>query len=103
MKYNACLKAVAIVLLIVSFACTHEKTESKNQTNNDHLINAVLYHQTSPEYKALCCQSFYLGKIMLDNDLADSSVTKPRAVVVDIDETILDNSNYEAKCIIENM
>jgi len=84
-------------------ACTQKHTQPVVEPDNDHLLNAVLYHQTSAEYKALCYQAFTLGKIMLVNDLADNSIAKPRAVVVDIDETVLDNSPYEAKCIIDNI
>lgn len=103
MKHNAYLNTFVFVTLMVFFGCGNEHSEQKKQSNNDHLINAVLYHQTSAEYKALCYQAFNLGKLMLDNDLNDESIVKPRTIVVDIDETMLDNSPYEAKCIIENI
>ncbi len=93
------------VLILLVYSCVSEPQETKQtiQTDNNHLLNAVLYHQKSAEYKALCYQSFNLGRIMIDNDLSDKSIVKPRAIVVDIDETVLDNSPYEAKCIIENI
>ena len=39
---------------------------------------------------------------MFDNELRMARLTKKMAIVVDIDETVLDNSPFEAKSIIEN-
>ncbi len=103
MQIKTFLQVSGIALLIYSCAGSTKDSDFNKQSDNDHLLNAVLYHQTSAEYKALCYQSFNLGRIMLNNDLLDKSIVKPRAIVVDIDETVLDNSPYEAKCIIENI
>src|ERR1035437_6941201 len=40
---------------------------------------------------------------MLDRDLDNKKINLPRCVVLDIDETVLDNSPYEAKCIQEKL
>jgi 5'-nucleotidase (lipoprotein e(P4) family) len=69
------------------------------QLKNEHMVLATLFHQKSGEYKALCYQAFNLGKLMLDVDLKDQSVDKHRIVVLDIDETVLDNSPFQAECI----
>lgn len=39
---------------------------------------------------------------MLDKDLADKSIDKHRAVVLDIDETVLNNSPYQAEMVLSN-
>lgn len=39
---------------------------------------------------------------MLDKDLADKSIDQHRAVVLDIDETVLDNSPYQAQMVLGN-
>lgn len=57
-------------------------------------IMAYVWFQTSGEARALYYQAFKLADMMLESNLADPSVTKKRAVIVDIDETILDNSPY---------
>lgn len=63
---------------------------------NEQLVMATLWVQASAEFRALSYQTFSLAQMMVEKDLADTSVTMPRAIVVDLDETILDNSPYEA-------
>jgi 5'-nucleotidase (lipoprotein e(P4) family) len=73
------------------------------------LLNAVLWMQRSVEYRAATTGIFALARIRLDQALADPSWTAiipkelstpyqslPPAVIVDVDETILDNSGYQA-------
>lgn len=76
--------------------------ENKDSVNNEYLIMSVLYQQHAAEYKALCYQAFNIAKVVLDNDLMDKGITAKRAIVVDVDETVLDNSPFEARCILEN-
>lgn len=68
---------------------------------NEHMVLGTLYHQKAAEYRALCYQAFNIGKFMVDRDLSDKSIDKHRIVVLDIDETVLDNSPFQAKCILE--
>ncbi|MCX6230178.1 MAG: 5'-nucleotidase, lipoprotein e(P4) family [Bacteroidetes bacterium] len=89
------------------YACVNQNCDVKNTPkettfNNDHLLMAVLYQQQAAECKALYYQAFNLAQLMLDKDLADKTQKGKRAVVVDIDETILDNSPFEAKMITKN-
>ncbi|MEO7293708.1 MAG: 5'-nucleotidase, lipoprotein e(P4) family, partial [Ginsengibacter sp.] len=46
------------------------------------------------EYRALCLQAFNIAKLRVDESLQIDAI-KPRAIITDIDETILDNSAYE--------
>lgn len=94
---------ILLTLMVLSFGCTSDRADRSKPDNNDHLINAVLYHQTAAEYRALCYQAFNLGRMMLNEEFKDTAIVKPRAVVVDIDETLLANTPYEAKCIKENI
>ncbi|HWA50263.1 MAG TPA: 5'-nucleotidase, lipoprotein e(P4) family [Dongiaceae bacterium] len=71
-------------------------------------LNAVLWMQRSVEYKANALGAFALAQIRLDQALADKNWTAapaeqtgayqglPPAVILDADETILDNSGYQA-------
>jgi 5'-nucleotidase (lipoprotein e(P4) family) len=82
------------------------------QDANDNL-NAVLWMQKSVEYKANAEAVFALAKIRLDQALKDKSWTAAPAeqtgdfrnltpaVVVDADETVLDNSGYQAWMVME--
>jgi 5'-nucleotidase (lipoprotein e(P4) family) len=72
------------------------------------LLNAVLWMQRSVEYKANALTAFALARIRLDQALEDRNWTAapkeqsgayqslPPAIVLDIDESILDNSGYQA-------
>jgi len=71
------------------------------ELRNEHMVLGTLFQQKAGEYMALCYQAFNLGKIMLDKDLADKSIDKHRVIVLDIDETVLDNSPFQAKCILD--
>src|SRR5215204_5223335 len=70
--------------------------------DNDYQIGATLFMQKAAEYRALCYQSFYWARRTLEDDektskkLAKAERKRPRAVVVDIDETVLDNSPAQA-------
>lgn len=93
-----------LVLLIVMFSigsCTNDKPKVNN-ANNDFIIAATLFQQSAAEKRALSYQAYNTAKLMLNNALKSARLTKKLAVVVDIDETVLDNSPFEAKSIIEN-
>ena len=68
------------------------------QPTHRAILMATLWHQTSAEYRALAYQAYNIAKLRLEEELK-ISYEKKRAVVVDIDETVLDNSLYEGKII----
>ncbi|MCF8338231.1 MAG: 5'-nucleotidase, lipoprotein e(P4) family [Bacteroidales bacterium] len=97
-----------VLLLLMLSACKAQKNAADNQTiggnqeKNLPLLQATLYHQTAAEMRALAYQAFNLAKLQLDREMRRAGLTKKRAVILDIDETILDNSPFEAKLIKEN-
>ncbi len=62
---------------------------------------ATLYVQQAAEFNALNHQAYNIGKLRLDEILKNSKADRKLAIVVDIDETVLDNSPFEAKSILE--
>lgn len=76
--------------------------DSLNISSQEHLVMSVLWYQKSAEMKALYYQSFNMAKLVLDNKLKSAAVTDKNAVVLDIDETVLDNSPYEAQMILKS-
>jgi len=69
---------------------------AQQPADNEYMAGAVLWTQLSGEKRALSYQAFALARIMLDRDLrANRNRRVKRAVIVDIDETILDNSRYQ--------
>ncbi|MDD3962555.1 MAG: HAD family acid phosphatase, partial [Bacteroidales bacterium] len=92
-------------LLILILAGCNSLTPSKSVVADPDFSNenikAVLYMQKAAEYRALCYQTFNSAQIMLDNYLRRMKVSKPYAIVVDIDETVLDNSPHAAQSILD--
>jgi 5'-nucleotidase (lipoprotein e(P4) family) len=60
----------------------------------EHLMQAALFMQNASEYRALCYQTYNSATESLDKILATTRFAKPPSVVLDIDETVLDNSPY---------
>src|SRR5215470_13067663 len=72
------------------------------------LLNAVLWMQRSVEYMATTLGAFTLARIRLEQALTDPNWTAapkeqtgayqalPPAVILDVDESIVDNSGYQA-------
>jgi 5'-nucleotidase (lipoprotein e(P4) family) len=90
-------KAVRLALVLLFLAPS--LIAHAQQANNDYLEAAVLWQQTSGEKRALCYQAFTLARMLLDRDLANRRNKKPRAVIVDVDETVVDNVRYEARTV----
>ncbi|MCZ4409948.1 5'-nucleotidase, lipoprotein e(P4) family [Cryomorphaceae bacterium 1068] len=102
------ISAIALSIFIALTACEEiavqqteparkDSTEIKSQ---DYLIHSTLYAQSAAEYKALCYQAYELAGIQLERALA-KGVKKP-TVILDLDETVLDNSPYTAWQIVTN-
>ena len=51
---------------------------------NEQLVMGTLWFQASSEFRALSYQTFSLAKMMVEKDLMDTTVTMPRAIVVDL-------------------
>lgn len=84
----------------VLFACTSSKrstvsstTQSSNLVTNGKLF-AAAYMQRSAEFHALCLQAYNIATLRFNESLQLASA-KPKAIITDIDETILDNSADE--------
>jgi len=92
------LSVAALFILLASFT-----SDKPFVSENEHLTLAVLYHQQAPEYKALCYQAYNLATIRVQQLARKHAGGKPMAVIMDLDETVLDNSPYEAKMILENI
>lgn len=72
-------------------------TAAKVEADNQYQEGAIVWTQTSGEARALAYQAFNLARMMLDRDLQMNRRNRmKRAIVVDADETVLDNSRYQA-------
>lgn len=97
---------IVLILAIMSLfaSCgTNLRDKSTDQPSikgSDEAILATLFNHYSTEYKALAWQAFYLASERITNIALNSESTKSLAVVVDIDETVLDNSPHQALTIL---
>ena len=67
---------------------------------NEQAVLAILWYQTSGEFKALSYQAFNLARMLFDKDMEiNPDDTATPAVIVDIDETVLNNIPWEAGLI----
>lgn len=96
-----------LVTVVLLNACAFKKAETpekqSHENKNDVLLFATLYQQTAAEKDALSYQAFNWAKQVIQNDMKRMGLSKKQAVVVDIDETVLNNAPYEAECILDNM
>ena len=88
----------------------HGQTAAQPAADLDYQTAAVLYIQKAAEYRALAYQAFNIARVQLDADLDKKNLKRlskaerkrSRAIVVDIDETVLDNSPSQARGIRTN-
>jgi 5'-nucleotidase (lipoprotein e(P4) family) len=73
-------------------------------------LDSNLYMQTSAEYRAICLQTYrWARRVIHDKIIArvgregvdGAAPTKPPAVVLDLDETVLDNRQFQTRQIRE--
>ncbi len=119
------LLLVLVAVVLLKFGCSADEPSTtppggyslsgrESHRRTHELLNGVLWTQTSAEYQALALQSYRLAEEMLDRALIDPSWTAsleqqsgnfadmPPAVILDVDETVLDNSAFEARLIIHD-
>lgn len=117
-RFTSCLLLVSLLVLA---SCTPKTELAKTTTvtssavssfpQHDNL-NAVLWVQTAAEYVGLTRQAYTTAQLALDEALEDPTWTAsteqmqlgdfenlPPAVILDVDETVLDNSAFQARLI----
>jgi 5'-nucleotidase (lipoprotein e(P4) family) len=95
---------ITIFVLSVLISCKG-KIGNLNQVaeSQDPLLLSVLWYQRSAEMQALYYQGYNIAKSSLTERISKSGNKKPKAVIMDIDETVLDNSPVEAYQVINNV
>jgi 5'-nucleotidase (lipoprotein e(P4) family) len=107
MKKLLPLLLIAALLSAFKASVTPGPVRNLKVTDTNNLVNAgkvwaALYQQRAAEYKALCFQAYNIAKERIDLAVKKHG-KKPFAVVTDIDETLLDNSPYDAARAIKNL
>ncbi|MCD8740802.1 5'-nucleotidase, lipoprotein e(P4) family [Mucilaginibacter roseus] len=98
------IKLPLVVALCTFFcACTvkHQTIQTRSIANNGKAWASV-WQQRAAEYKALCFQAYNSARVEVDRAVKIPT-DKPLAIVTDIDETVLDNSPYDAQRAFNNL
>lgn len=88
---------IAISTLLI--ACSSQGPISKSAYQSAANQDAVLWQQTSAEYEALCHQAYNLATQRLITLSQMANFKSGMAIVMDLDETVLDNSPYNAALV----
>ncbi len=96
-------RLLLICALLFASALQAQTPSRQASADNEYQTGAILWTQSSAEYRALAYQSFDLAQIRLDQALTNRRsrrATKPPAVIVDVDETVMDNSRFQAELVL---
>lgn len=70
-------------------------TQAPNK--QEHALDANLYMQTSAEYRAVCLQTYnWAGERLAQRLATQPAGAKRPAVIMDMDETVVDNAAYQS-------
>lgn len=102
---------VALLAVLIATACAARSPTTGTSSHGPvPALDATLWVQGSAGYRAAALQTYRLARRALDRALVDSSRTalldpgegyrdRPPAVILDVDETVLDNSPYQARLV----
>ena len=104
--------AVVLNVIVVSIIGFSKSTDEPTKKNEN--LNATLWTQAAVEYQMSTTQAYKLAELNLMKALADKNWTAateqkknyqelPPAVILDIDETVLDNSPFQARLVKLNI
>lgn len=110
MKCHHCLRTWPLAVLLAgslvlasckstSVPAYSRKNPAGDKTTLSDRVMAVLWFQRAAEARALYFQAYNIARERLDTALAQRQGEEKLAVIMDIDETILDNSPLEADLI----
>lgn len=102
LRKSALALALVVGVSTPVWAETAQAPEYTTKDLNEQLVMATLWMQASAEFRALSYQAFNIAKMQLDAKLAAQQGEKKLAVIVDADETVIDNSAYEAYLVGNN-
>ena len=109
------MKSLRHIFLISIIALSNNTFSSEDEKSfQEQSMLSVLYAQTSAEFAANNIQTYNNAKLALDAALLDKSWTaaleqednfkdKMPAIILDVDETVLDNSPFQARTILKGL
>ena len=103
-----------IFLLLITITYEYSYASEKDKSFQEQSMLSVIYVQTSTEFAANNIQTFNNASKALDMALKDktwtaaleqkdSFVSKDPAIIIDVDETVLDNSSFQSRTILSGL
>ena len=97
----------ALSLIFYPCVCSYNPVQASEITDNEYqqrlnneTLKAILWTQTSAEYRALCYQAYNTAMDQINKEIKKhKKKDKPLAIVLDIDDTILETAIYDASFI----
>ncbi len=102
------------LIQLASVAFLAGNATAQRDVTQDGRYHAVAWIQNAAEYRLAVRQAYRLAAIQLERGLADPTWTadrrqheqggienKPPAVILDVDQSVLDNSAFDARCIVD--
>lgn len=95
------MKGFIIAAISMALPCGLMAQDTVSNTGFRDYTTAVLWQQHAGEYRALAFQAYNFAQVSLLSRLTEATSGKKNCVVVDVDETVLDNSPFQG-CEIRN-
>ena len=98
------MKKYFFILLIVIAGCRDGEPDRPGKvyaSDHSHTM-ATLYNHFAAEYRALAYQAFNIARERVDAIRRENPFAENLAIVVDIDETLIDNSPHQALMILHD-
>lgn len=96
-------KCLLVLFLFAASCSTPEPRLPEDHAKNDFMELAAVWSRASAEVRALYYQGYNVAKTALAANLKSTKTKKKPAVVVDIDETVLDNIPYQATVVLNGV
>lgn len=113
MKLKKYLIQAGVILVLISlYGGCAQISEKNSSPPSDNNFNSTLWMQSSAEFAAGSMQTYQVASRQLNGvaenntltaalEQTDAYTSLPPALIMDVDETVLDNSGYDANLILE--
>lgn len=95
------MKHLHLAPALLLFPLLSADTATATDGDATGLLNAVVWSQTAAEHDALCMQVFAAATRAVQAAPVPEAGSLPLGVIVDVDETVLDNSPYQARLVLD--